>query len=146
MLVSYDFNGLYPSAQIDINSTLPKKETTYPFKKYMSDAICNLFNSGNWTELSISAFLTVKYDNPENIVFQHLPVKKWLTHSKTKRLEDTKSMRNWLIIHTLTSAVIVDLGKCGGVTLEVLEGFFCHNLNYNPHTKIVTDMFEKTVF
>ena len=33
LLVSYDFSSLYPSAQIDINSTWPKIETAYPFKK-----------------------------------------------------------------------------------------------------------------
>ena len=46
LLVSYDFNSLYPSAQIDINSTWPKIETSYPFKKYMNESICSLFNSG----------------------------------------------------------------------------------------------------
>ena len=33
LLVSYDFNSLYPSAQIDKINTWPKIETTYPFKK-----------------------------------------------------------------------------------------------------------------
>ena len=33
--------------------------------------------------------------------------------------------------------------KWGGVILEVYEGFFCHNLEYNPNTEFVTDMFEK---
>ena len=46
LLVSYDFNSLCPSAQIDKDSTWPKIETSYPFKKFMSDAICVLFNSG----------------------------------------------------------------------------------------------------
>ena len=31
LLVSYDFNSLYPSAQIDLSSTWPKIETSYPF-------------------------------------------------------------------------------------------------------------------
>ena len=35
-VVSYDYNSLYPSAQIDKNSTWPKVETTYPFKKDMN--------------------------------------------------------------------------------------------------------------
>ena len=75
LLVSYDFNSLYPSAQIDKNSTWPKIETAYPFKKYMNDAICYLFNSQKWKQLNRSAFLTIKYHNPENLIFQHLPVK-----------------------------------------------------------------------
>ena len=47
LLLSYDFNSLYPSAQIDFNSTWPKKGTAYPFKKHMSDAVCSLFNTKN---------------------------------------------------------------------------------------------------
>ena len=33
LLVSYDFNILHPTAQIDIDSTWPKMETAYPFIK-----------------------------------------------------------------------------------------------------------------
>ena len=73
--VSYDFNGLYPSAQIGINKTSPRKDTVYPCKKYMSYAVCSLFNSGRWNELNRCAFLAIKYHNPENLVFQQLPVK-----------------------------------------------------------------------
>ena len=75
LLVSYDFNSLYPSAQIDKNSTWPKIEASYPFKKYMNESICTLFNSGRWNELNRSAVLTIKYHNPENLIFQHLPIK-----------------------------------------------------------------------
>ena len=32
LLVSYDFNSLYPSAKIDIKSNWPKRETADPFK------------------------------------------------------------------------------------------------------------------
>ena len=64
LLVSYDFNSLYPSAQIDLNSTWPKIETSYPFKKHMNGTICTLYNSGKWNELNRSAFLTVKYHIP----------------------------------------------------------------------------------
>ena len=147
MLVSYDFNSLYLSAQIDINSTWPKIETAYPFKTYMSDAVCSLFNSGKRNELNRSAFLTVKYHNPENLVFQHLPVKEKIENSyKNNRLEEISRMRNGIILDTLTSIDVVEIIRCGGVILEVYEGFFCHNLEYNPYTEFVTDMFQKTVF
>ena len=69
LLVSYDFNSLYPSAQIDINITWPKIQTAYPFKQYMTDAVCTLFNNGRRNELNRSALLTVKTHNPENLVF-----------------------------------------------------------------------------
>ena len=69
LLVSYDFNSLYPTAQIDKNSTWPKIETACPFKKYMNESFYSLFNSGRWNESSRSAFLTVKYHNPKNLIF-----------------------------------------------------------------------------
>ena len=52
-------------------------------------------------------------------------------------------MRNGKIIDTLTSVDIVGIVKFGGVILEVFEGFFCHNLEYNPYREFVTDMFDK---
>ena len=144
LLVSYDFNSFYPSAQIDINSTWPKIETAYPFKKYMNDAVCYLFNSGKWNQLNRSAFLTIKYHNPESLIFQLLPIKEKIKNPyKNNRLEEINRMRNGIIIDTLTSVDIVEIVKCGGVILEVFEGFFCHNLEYNPYTEFVTDMFEK---
>ena len=144
LLVSYDFNSLYPSAQIDKNSTWPKIETSYPFKKYMNESICTLFNSGRWNELNRSAFLTIKYHNPENLIFQHLPVKEKIENPyKNNRLEEINRMRNGIIIDTLTSVDIVEIVKYGGVILEVFEGFFSHNLEFNPYTEFVTDMFQK---
>ena len=144
LLVSYDFNSLYPSAQIDKNSIWPKIETAYPFKKYMCDVVCTLFNSGRWDEINSSAFLTVKYYNPENLLLQHLPVKKKIENPyKNNRLEEINRMRNGIIIDTLTSVDIVEIVKYGGEILKVYEGFFCHNLEFNHYTEFVTDMFQK---
>ena len=44
LLVSYGFSSFYPSAQIDMNSSWLKIETTHPFSNYMNESICNLFN------------------------------------------------------------------------------------------------------
>ena len=110
----------------------------------MNDAICYLFNSQKWNELNRSAFLTIKYHNPENLIFQQLPIKEKIKNPyKNNRFEEINRMRNGIIIDTLTSVDIVEIVKCGGVILEVFEGFFCHNLEYNPYTEFVTDMFEK---
>ena len=144
LIVSYDFNSLYPSAQIDKNSTWPRIETAYPFKKHMNESICTLFNSGRWNELNRSAFLTIKYHNPENLIFQHLPVKEKIKNPyKNIRLEEINRMRNGIIVDTFTSVDIVEIIESGGVILDVYEGFFCHNLEYNRYTEFVTDMFEK---
>ena len=60
----------------------------------MSDAVCTLFNSGRWKELNRSDFLTVKYHNPENLVFQRLPVKGKTDNSYEKNtLEEINRMR-----------------------------------------------------
>ena len=96
LLVSYDFNSLYPSAQICINSAWAKIETAYPLKKDTKESICSLFNSGKWIELNRSALLTVKYHNPGNLVFQHLPVKeKNKNLYKKYRLEEINKMRKY---------------------------------------------------
>ena len=47
-------------------------------------------------------------------------------------------MRNGEIIDTLTSIDIAEKVKSGG-----FGAFFCHILEYNPYTELVTDMFEK---
>ena len=110
----------------------------------MSDAVCSFFNSGRWNEINRSAFLSVKYHNPDNSFFEHLPVKEKVENSyKNKRLEKINSMRNGIIVDTLTSVNIVEIVKCGGVFLEVYEGFFCHNVENNPQTEFFSDMFEK---
>ena len=55
-------------------------------------------------------------------------------------------MRDGMIIDTLTTVDIVEIVKNRGNILEVFEGLFCHNLEYNPYTEFVTDMFEKKRF
>ena len=52
-------------------------------------------------------------------------------------------MRNGVIMDTLTGIDIGEIVKYGGIILEVFDGFFCHNLEYNPYIEFVTDMFEK---
>ena len=52
-------------------------------------------------------------------------------------------MRNGIILDTLASVDIVEVVKCEGVVLEIYEGFFCHNLEYNAYTEIVTISLKK---
>ena len=135
LLESDVFNSSSSNAQIDLNCTWPKIETAYPPNNYMSDAACSLFKSGRSNELNRCAFLTVKYQNRENLVFQHLTVKEKIRNPyKINRLEEAIRVRNGVIIDTLTIVDIVEIVICGGVILEVFEGFFCHNFEYNPYT------------
>ena len=56
-------------------------------------------------------------------------------------MEEINTIRKGLKIETLTSVDIVEIVSCG--VLEFFEGFFCRNLEYNPYTKFVTNMFDK---
>ena len=110
----------------------------------MSNAVCSFFNSEKWIELNRSAFLTVESHNPENLIFQLLPVKeKFNNPYKNNRIEKINEIRYGVIIDTLTTADIDETVKCGVNILEVFDGIFCLNLEYNPYTELVTDMFEK---
>ena len=80
LLVSYNFNSLYPSAEGDKESTWPAIETAHPFKKHMNESVCKMFNSGKWDKLILSAFLTVKYQSPEILTFQQIPIKEKVAH------------------------------------------------------------------
>ena len=95
----------------------------------MSESIGSLFNSGRWNELNRSAFLTVKNHKPENLDFQHLPLKEKIKNpNKNNRFQEINRMRNGFIIHSLTSVDFVELFRYGGIILEVFEGFLFHNL------------------
>ena len=110
----------------------------------MNDAVCSLFNSGRWNDLGRYVFLTVKDHNPEKLVFQHLLVKEEIENPyKKNRLEENNRMRNGILLDFLLCVDIVEIVDCGGVILELFERFFCYNLDYNPYTDFVTDMFEK---
>ena len=43
----------------------------------------------------------------------------------------------------MTSIDIVEIVKFAGIILEVFEGFFCHNPEYNLYTELVSDVFQK---
>ena len=47
-------------------------------------------------------------------------------------MEKNNGIRNGIIIDASTSVDIVEIVTCGAVILEVFEGSFCHNLEYNP--------------
>ena len=89
LLVSSDYNSLYPSAKAHPDSKRPKIETAKAIRPEDSDYLCELFNNGEWKNLNKTGFFKVKYYNPENIVFQHMSVKK--TYSTIVKI-DTKKL------------------------------------------------------
>ena len=74
--MSYDATSLYPSAMWDCNSVYPKIETGFVFRPHMNKTYVEAFSNQTFNEDGDeSAMLTIKYYNPPNLVFQHLPVK-----------------------------------------------------------------------
>ena len=140
-LVSIGFNSLYASAEVDGNSTWPAIETAYPFKQYMNDAFCEIFNNGRWDELYRSAVLTVKNQNSENLIFQLVRMReKVINHYKSIRLEEINRSRNGIVIDTLNFVDFVEIINRGSVILEAYEGFFSLKMQFKPDVGLVNNM------
>ena len=90
----------------DDNSIYPRIETGYPFTPDMNDEIVQKFNTQTFTQGS--AILKVLYYNPEDLIFQHIPIKETVKNIELNR------MRNGYIIETLTSVDIHEIIKIGG--------------------------------
>ena len=80
-----DFNAtsLYPSAVWDENSVYLKIENGFASAPHMNDVYVKTFNNQTFNEEgNESAIFRIKYHNPPNLMFQHLPVKETLKMSK----------------------------------------------------------------
>ena len=115
--MDYDANSLYPSAMWDENSVYPKLESGFCFKPDMNDVYVEAFNDQTFNQDGgESAILTIKYYNPPDLIFQHLPIKE-----KVEKIEVNR-MRNGYIIDTLTSVDICEIVKIGGKVIQIYEG------------------------
>ena len=135
--MDFDATSLYPSAMWDENSVYPKIETGVAFKPRMNKTYVEAFNNKTFNEDGDdSAILTIKYYNPPDPIFQHLPVKE-----KVKKLEVNR-MRNGYIIDTLTSVDIQEIVKIGGKVVEIYEGvIYRKNFNVSPFRKVIEKLF-----
>ena len=133
----YDGNSLYPSALYDCESVYPKIETGFAFKPHMNKTFVETFNNQTFNEDGDeSAILTIKYYNPPDLIFQHLPVKE-----KVKKIEVNR-MRNGYIIDTLTSVDIQEIVKNGGKVIEVYEGVIYREIfKISPFRKVIEKLF-----
>ena len=114
---SFDTTSLYSSAMWDKNSVYPKIETRFAFKPHMNKTYVEALNNQTFNEDGDeSAILTIKYHNPPDLIFQHLPIKE-----KVKKVEVNR-MRSGYIIDTLTSVDICEIVKIGGRVVEIYEG------------------------
>ena len=135
--MDFDATSLYPSAMWDQNSVYPKIETGFAFKPYMNDIYVEAFNNQTFNEDGDeSAILTIKYYNPPDLIFQHLPVKE-----KVKKIEVNR-MRNGYIIDTLTSVDIQEIIKLGGKLVQIYEGvIYRENYKISPFRKVIEKLF-----
>ena len=99
--MDFDATCLYPSAIWDENSVYLKIETGFVFKPHMNDVYGEAFKIQNFNQDgNESAILKIKFYNPPNLIFQHLPVKETVESIEVNR------MRNGYNIDTLTSVDI----------------------------------------
>ena len=81
--LDYDANSIYPSAMLDENSVYPKIESGFVFKPDMNDVYVEAFNNQTFNQGGDeSALIRIKYLNPQNPIFNHLPVKEKVKKGK----------------------------------------------------------------
>ena len=107
------------------------------FKPHMNDGYVEAFNNQTFNEDGDeSAILTIKYYNPPDLIFQHLPNKE-----KANKV-DVNRMRNGYIIDTLTSVDIQEIVKTSGKVFEIYEGFiYRENFKISPFRKVIEKIF-----
>ena len=137
VMLDFDATSLYPSAMWDENSVYPKIETGFAFKPHMNNVFVKAFNDQTFNEDgNESAILRIKYYNPRDLIFQHLPVKEKGTKIEVNR------MRNGYIIDTLTSVDICEIVKTGGRVIEIYEGvIYRENFKISPFRKVIETLF-----
>ena len=137
IMMNFDATSLYASALWDENSVYPKIETGFAFKPHMNKTYVDAFNNQTFNQDGDeSAILRIKYYNPRNLIFQHLPVKEKVENVEVNRL------RNGYIIDTLTSVDICEIVKTGARVVEIYEGvIYRENFKISPFRKVIEKLF-----
>ena len=137
VMMDFDATSLYPSAMWDEKSVYPKIGSGFAFKPHMNNVYVEAFNNQTFNQDGDqSAILRIKYHNPPNLIFQHLPVKE-----KVKNVEVNR-MRNGYIIDTLASVDICEIVKIGGGVIEIYEGvIYRENFKISPFRKVIEKLF-----
>ena len=100
----------------------------------MNNFLVHKFNNGNFNQGS--AILKIKYNNPQNLIVQHLPVKE-----KEKKMEINR-MRNGYTIDHLTSVDIQEIVKIRGKVIEIYESvIYRENFKVSTFRKVIDKLF-----
>ena len=136
-MMDFDATSLYTSAMWDENSVYHKIETGFAFKPHMNNVYVEAFNNQTFNQdVDESAILRIKYYNPPDLIFQHLPLKE-----KVKNVEVNR-MTNGYFIDTLTSVDICEILKIGGKEIEIYEGVsYRENFKISPFRKVIERLF-----
>ena len=77
VMMDFDATSLYPAAMWDEKSDYLKIDTGFAFKPHLNDVNAEAFNNQSSNQDgNESLFLKIKNDNPPDLIFQHLSVKK----------------------------------------------------------------------
>ena len=135
--MDFDASSLYPSAMWDEKSVYSNIETGFAFKLHMIKTYVVAFNNQTFSQVGKeSAILKLKFCNPPNLVFQHLPVK-----GKVKKIEVIR-LRNGYNIETLASVDLQEYVKIGGEIIEIYEGvIYIENFKISPFRKVIEKLF-----
>ena len=115
--LNFDATNLYPSAMRYNDSVYPKIETGYTFKHHTNDVFVNVFKSQTFNQDgNDSAIWKIKFYNPPNLIFQHLPIKE-----KIKNIE-TNRMKNGYFFDTLKLVGICEIVEMVGKVIRSYEG------------------------
>ena len=136
VMMDFDATSLYPSAMWDQNSVYPKIKNGFAFKTHMNNVYVEAFNNQTFNQDGDEfAILRIKYYNPPNLIFQHLPVK------EVKNIEVNR-MRSGYIIDVLTSVDICEIVKIGGKVIQIYEGvLYRENFKVSPFRKVIEKLF-----
>ena len=131
--IDFDATSLYHSAMYNENSVYPKIENGFASKPHVNDFYVEAFNNQTFNQDGgESATLTIKFYDPPNLIFQHLPVKEKVTKTEVNRI------RNGCIIETLTSVDIQEDVKIGGKVIEFYENvIYRENFKKSPFRKVI---------
>ena len=136
-MMDFDPTSLWPSAMWDENSVYPKIETGFSFKPDLNKIYIAAFNKQLFNEDGDgTAILRIKYYNPPDLKFQHLPV------TEEVKIIEVYRMRNGYIIDTLTSVDICEIVKTGGKVIEIYKGvIYRENFKISPFRKNMEKLF-----
>ena len=117
LMMDFDGTSLYPSAMWHEKYVYTKVEPGFAFKPHMNNVHVEAFNDQTFDQDgNESAILKIKYYNPPDLMFQHLPIKETIKNIELRRL------RNGYITDTLTPVDIQERVTIGRKVFGAYEG------------------------